>query len=255
MSMTSSPDERRHFILAALKDRGRLTTAELAAEFDMSEDTARRDFRELATEGLIQRVHGAALPLSPAEHPFKTRSHNSRPVKDRLAIRAASLIKPGQVVIFDGGTSNLAIARQVSHALAFTAITNSPETALALVDHPAAEVILLGGVFEKHSRMTVGTAVLESFGNIHADLLFFGVHGIDASAGLTTSGHDEALLKRAMISAASESVAVVTADKIGTAATYRIGPVTQLNTLIVEREADGPAYEALSASGLAIELA
>lgn len=251
----TSPDERRIFILRHLKQKGRLTTASLAQAFGISEDSARRDFRELAAEGLIKRVHGAALPLSPAEQPFADRYRQSASVKDRLAKEAASMVAPGQVVLFDGGTTNLAVAAQVPRTLAFTAITNSPQTALALIEHPHAEVIVLGGSFDKRSRMTVGARVLDALREINADLCFFGLHGIDAEAGLTTSHYDEAALKRAMCGAASETVAVAHAAKLGSAAAYRIGPAALLTTLVTEKGADPALCASLSDCGVGLRLA
>jgi len=255
MSQDASPEERRKFILDTLGRVGRLTTGDLAIQFGISEDTARRDYRELAAEGLIQRVHGGALPVSPAEQPFAARYRHSAGAKTRLARQAASLVSPGQVVLFDGGTSNLAIAGQIPKTLAFTAITNSPLAALALVDNPHAEVIVLGGVMDKRSRTTVGATVLDAIRRIHSDLCFFGIHGIDASAGLTTRHFDEVALKRAMIESASETVAVATIDKIGTAAAYSIGPVQLLTTLIAEKELDPEVQQSLSDCGVAVRLA
>ncbi|MHA7774067.1 DeoR/GlpR family DNA-binding transcription regulator [Roseibium sp. M-1] len=251
----TSPDERRTFILRQLKHKGRLTTGELAKAFGISEDSARRDFRELAGEGLIQRVHGAALPVSPAEQPFAARYKQSAGVKNRLAKEAASMVSDGQVVLFDGGTTNLAIATHIPKTLAFTAITNSPQTALVLADHPHAEVILIGGSFDKRSRMTVGARVLDALRDISADLCFFGLHGVDAEAGLTTSHYDEAVLKRAMCEAASETVAAATAAKIGSAAAYRIGPAALLTTLIVEKSVEPALCRPLSDCGISLRLA
>jgi DeoR/GlpR family transcriptional regulator of sugar metabolism len=255
MQTDASPDERRKFILETLGRKGRLTTGDLATAFGISEDSARRDFRELAAEGLIQRVHGAALPVSPAEQPFANRYKISASPKARLAKEAASMISSGHVVLFDGGTTNLAIANKIPKSLAFTAITNSPQTATALADHPHAEIVLLGGVFDKRSQMTVGASVLNAIEHINADICFFGIHGIDPTAGLTTAHYDEAALKRAMIAASSETIAVATADKIGTAAAYRIGPAALLNTLIAEKELDPEMLRTLSESGVTVRLA
>ena len=251
----TSPDERRTYILRHLQQKGRLTTASLAHAFGISEDSARRDFRELAAEGLIKRVHGAALPVSPAEQPFADRYRQSAGVKDRLAKEAALMVAPSQVVLFDGGTTNLAIAAQIPRTLAFTAITNSPQTALALSEHPHADVIVLGGSFDKRSRMTVGARVLDALLEINADLCFFGLHGIDAEAGLTTSHYDEAALKRAMCEAAAETVAVALAEKIGSAAAYRIGPAALLTTLVTEKDADPALCASLSDCGVGLRLA
>lgn len=253
MQPEATPDERRAYILQTLADAGRLTTAELSLHFGISEDSARRDFRQLATEGLIQRVHGAALPVSPAIVPFAARYKAASGVKDRLALKAATFIVPNQVVLFDGGTTNLAIARHIPSALTFTAITNSPQIAIALSDHINAQVVLLGGKFDKHSQMCLGASTIEAIGNINVDLCFYGVHSIDAQAGLTTSDYDEAVIKRSMINAASEVIGVATNDKIGTASAYKVGESRLLNRLVCEQSAPLDHLTAISAGGTLIE--
>ncbi len=234
MLSPTSPDERRSFILKSLKETGRLTTSQLASRFDISEDSARRDFRELAAEGLIQRVHGAALPASSAAQPFTSRYKISAGAKARLAKLAARHVLEGQVVLFDGGTTNLAIANQISKTLRFTAITNSPQIATALSAHPNVEIILLGGGFDPRSQMTVGSAVLNAVRQVSADLCFTGVHGIDAEFGLTTPYYDESLTKAAMIAAGKKVVAVATKDKIGFRAAHRISDVASVDLLVAE---------------------
>ncbi len=234
MQSPASPDERRRYILKSLQESGRLTTTQLAARFDISEDTARRDFRELAAEGLIQRVHGAALPVSSASQPFNSRYKISAGTKARLARLAAAHVLEGQVVLFDGGTTNLAIATQIPKTLAFSAITNSPRIAASLSENPNVEIILLGGVFDPRSQMTTGAAVLEAVQRLHADICFTGVHGIDAELGLTTPYYDEALFKAAMIAAGQKVIAVATKDKIGFRAAHHISNLSSLNLLVAE---------------------
>lgn len=235
MQATASPDERRSFILKALQETGRLTTAQLSSHFDISEDSARRDFRELSAEGMIQRVHGAALPATSASQPFKSRYKVSSGTKARLAKLAAARIREGQVVLFDGGTTNLAVATQISKTLAFSAITSSPQIATALSESRNVEVILLGGVFDPRSQMTVGSAVLDAVQRVRADVCFTGVHGLDAEIGLTTPYYDEALTKAAMIAASSVVIAVATNDKIGFCAAHKISELDSVDLLIAER--------------------
>lgn len=249
MQANSSPDERSAFILATLQREGRLSTSDLSAHFNVSEDSARRDFRELAAKGLIQRVHGAALAVSVGMETFSVRRGVASNAKKRLAQKAATFVLPGQVILFDGGTTNIAIAAGISRNLPFTAITNSPMIAQALNDHPLADVVILGGKFDKRSQMTLGAAVLDAIGGINADICFFGVHGIDSHAGLTTMDFDECVIKQAMIRAASEVIAVATHDKVGTAAPYRIGRTDLLTGLITEASAKPEILGLISENG------
>ena len=116
------------------------------------------------------------------------------------------MIQRGQVVILDGGTTTLQIARHLPHDLQATVVTHSPTIAVALVEHPWIEVILLGGRLFKHSVVTVGAAAVEAVARIRADLYFMGVTGIHAKAGLSTGDLEESHMKRALMASAAETL-------------------------------------------------
>ncbi|MDZ5449685.1 DeoR/GlpR family DNA-binding transcription regulator [Labrys sp. ZIDIC5] len=234
MPIESTPDERRAFVLSKLEAKGRLSTQEVSAHFEVSEDTIRRDFRDMAAEGLIKRVHGAALPVSPGGLPFQGRYKIAAGLKARLARAAAGLVLPDQVVVIDGGTTNLEVARQLPRDLRATIVTNSPLIASATTEHPHLEVILLGGIFDKRSQMVLGARVLDQLHAINADLCVIGVHGIHEEFGLTTADYDEAAIKAAMMKAAAEVVAVATPDKFGTVAAHHFATLSSIDTLVTE---------------------
>ncbi|WP_162911512.1 DeoR/GlpR family DNA-binding transcription regulator [Shinella zoogloeoides] len=249
--MESTPDERRKFILAELQSKGRLSTADLAERFSLSEDTARRDFRELAADGMIKRVHGAALPVTPGEQPFQGRYKIARDVKTKLARIAAEIVLPDQIIMIDGGTTNLELAKHLPLDLRATVITNSPTIATATAEHRNLEVILLGGVFDKRSQMTLGARVLEQIHALSADICFIGVHGLHEEYGLTTAGYDEASVKGAMLQVSAEVVAIATPDKIGTVGAYKFAPLSAVDVLVTDRSArNSPTLEKVSAKVL-----
>jgi len=235
MSLEATPEERQKFILERLEANGRFSTSELSERFQISEDTARRDLREMAAAGLVQRVHGGALPVSPAGLPFVNRYRIASEEKVRLARRAGELIAPGHLVLIDGGTTNLELARQLPRDLSATIVTNSPRIAVETSEHPLLEVILLGGTFDKRSQMTLGAHVLGELALIKADLCFLGVHGIHLDLGLTTAGFDEASIKRAMMTASAEVCAIITENKFGTAAAHKFGDITELDYIVAEK--------------------
>src|SRR5436305_3054633 len=129
--------DRKQQLLARLRTDGRLIAKQLSVEFGVSEDTIRRDLREMAREGLLQRVHGGALPSSPAIVDFAGREQIRHEGKVAIGRAAAALIQPGQVVILDGGTTSREIARHLSSQLHATVITPSPTIAVELVENKA----------------------------------------------------------------------------------------------------------------------
>lgn len=196
----------------------------------------------MASAGLVQRVHGGALPVSPAGQPFVKRYRIASEEKVRLAHRAAQLISPGQMIIMDGGTTNLELARQMPRDLPATIVTNSPLIAIETSQHSVLDVILLGGMFDKRSQMTLGAHVLGQLTRIKADICFLGIHGIHAEQGLTTTGFDEATIKRAMVDASAEVAALVTENKFGTSAPHKFGEIADLDIIVAAETASARQF-------------
>src|SRR5690349_11403963 len=103
--------ERRDVILTILRQEGRVLAQALSEQFGVSEGTIRRDLRDLAAEGLLKRVHGGALPLSPATVPWRAREQQAPEAKLAIAQEAVRLLRNGQTIILDGGTTNLLVAQ------------------------------------------------------------------------------------------------------------------------------------------------
>ncbi|MBB6244493.1 DeoR/GlpR family DNA-binding transcription regulator [Rhodanobacter sp. MP1X3] len=243
---------RKKAILAALKRDGQVIAKALSESFGVSEDTIRRDLRELASDGLLQRVHGGALPSSPAAADFVQRQQISTVAKSAIARKAAELILPGQVVILDGGTTSVQLAKQLPSTLQATVVTHSPSIAVELVGHPHIEVVLIGGRLFKHSVVTVGAVAIEAIGHIRADVYFMGVTGVHPTAGLSTGDLEEAYIKRALAARAAEVVVLASAEKINAASAYVIAEVTAANTIVVERETPEALTAPLAALGITI---
>ncbi|HCJ7637576.1 TPA: DeoR/GlpR transcriptional regulator [Enterobacter hormaechei subsp. xiangfangensis] len=244
--------QRKQLILEKLEAEGQVQSTALSLFFSVSEDTIRRDLRELAAEGRLQRVHGGALPASSAIAPFAERQSVKMDAKKRVARRGAQLISPGQVVIIDGGTTTSELITFLPPDLRITVVTHSPGIALGLVDHPCIEVILIGGRLHKHSIVTVGAAAIEGINNIHADLFFMGVTGVHPEAGLTTGDYEEACIKRAFSGRAAETVVLASPEKINTASAFVIGDLSLVNTLVVENTTDERWVSALKEKGVAV---
>ena len=229
---------RKQQILALLKKNGQVVAKEVSLAMGLSEDTIRRDLRELAQEGLLQRVHGGALPASPAVANFAGREQICHEGKIAIGIAAAAMVQPGQVVILDGGTTAREIARNLPTELKATIVTHSPTIALELVNHPGVEVIVIGGRLLKHSVVSIGAAAVEAISQIHADIFFLGVTGIHPVAGLTTGDYDEAAVKRALSHAAAETIVLASAEKLNTASPFRVIGLEEISGVITEQSVD-----------------
>ncbi|MEA5204991.1 DeoR/GlpR family DNA-binding transcription regulator [Enterobacter mori] len=244
--------QRKQLILEKLEAEGQVQSTALSVHFSVSEDTIRRDLRELAAEGRLQRVHGGALPASSAVVPFAERKTVKMDAKRNVARKGAQLISAGQVVIIDGGTTTAELITFLPSDLQITVVTHSPSIALGLVEHPLIDVILIGGRLYKHSIVTVGAAAIEGIGNIHADLFFMGVTGIHPDAGLTTGDFEEACIKRAFSGRAAETIVLASPEKINTASSFAIGDVSLANTMVVEDGTDRAWMNAITEKGVTI---
>lgn len=242
---------RKDFILARLRSDGRVVAKELAAELDISEDSVRRDLRELDAAGLAVRVYGGALPASPAVATYGDRQAVAPESKRRVAAVAATLIEAGSTVIIDGGTTALALVHALAPTLECTIITHSPAIAASLLDH-AAEVFILGGRLFKHSAVASGAAAAEAARSISADRFFVGVTGIHETEGLTTGDADEAAMKRALADRAAETFVLGSSEKIGTVSRYQVLRLDQIAGIITDAPATSPTLHQLHQQGTSI---
>ena len=247
--------QRKQLILSRLATHGQIVAGELALELGTSEDTIRRDLRELAQQGKLQRVHGGALPASAATGDLRVRQQVSTDEKQALGRHGAQLIKPGQVVMLDGGTTAIQVARQLPADLRATVITHSPNVAVELAVHRHVEIIVLGGRLFRHSMVNVGASVIEAAARFRADLFIMGVTGVHPEAGLSTGDAEEADVKRALHARAAETVVLASSEKLLSASAFVIAPTKALSLLVVPDGTKPKTVAALRAGGVAVQKA
>lgn len=247
--------QRKQLILRRLATHGQIVAGELALELGTSEDTIRRDLRELAQQGKLQRVHGGALPASAATGDLRVRQQVSTDDKQALGRHGAQLIKPGQVVMLDGGTTAIQVARQLPADLRATVITHSPNVAVELAAHPRVEIIVLGGRLFRHSMVNVGASVIEAAARFRADLFIMGVTGVHPEAGLSTGDAEEADVKRALHARAAETVVLASSEKLLSASAFVIAPMKALSLLVVPEGTPAKTVKALRAGGVEVQTA
>ena len=242
-------EQRKRHLLDLLVRDGRIVARTVSAALGLSEDTIRRDLRELASQGLLQRVHGGALPASPAIANLAARRAMSADAKVLLGAAAVKLLVPGQTVIVDGGTTHFELIRHLPLDFEATVITHSPAIAAALEFHQRVEVILIGGRLFRHSMVTMGAAAMEAISRLRADLFILGVTGVHPVEGLTTGDFEEAHTKRALMSRAAETIVLATPEKLGAASAHQVAPLSAISTLVAATE--GPLDE-FTAAGMTV---
>lgn len=244
--------ERKQFILETLHRDGKVLSSDLSSQLKVSEDTIRRDLRDLADAGLLLRVHGGALPASPQAVTYTARQSQAQKAKVAIGRAAASLVRSQQVVLLDGGTTTQQVVQHLPLDLHATVITHSPPIAIALVEHTYIEVILLGGRLLKNSFVAVGVSTVEALRGIRADLCLLGVRSLHPEVGISMLNIEETYVKRAMIDSSAEVVALASGEKLGTASPYIVGPISQLTHIVTENTVSDKILAPYEAAGVAI---
>ncbi len=226
--------ERKQEILARLGRDGRVVVADLVSGLTVSEDTIRRDLQELAARGLLRRVHGGALPTGSEMLPFDRRLELDREQKAVLAEAALAFVEPARTLVVDGGTTTLEVVRRLPPSWDGVVVTNAPPVAAALAVHPRAEVVLVGGRLLKDAQVAVGSAAVDAFRTIHADVCLLGVCSFDPVVGVTTEDAEEARVKRAMVACSDDVVALATAAKLHTASPWVVAALDEIDHLVTD---------------------
>ncbi|MBE1514051.1 DeoR/GlpR family DNA-binding transcription regulator [Nesterenkonia halotolerans] len=257
--------QRRAGIVALLESAGGVSVSELAARFEVSDMTIRRDLENLAEAGLIAKVHGGAVaPAADAaavarrtEEPgFEAKSAQMLPEKQAIAAAAAELLAPGMSVGLSAGTTTWALAHHLLTVPELTVVTNSPR--IAAIFHRAADahtdahtagqtrdaadprVILTGGV-RTPSDALVGPIANQALRSLHLDLVFLGTHGFSSAAGFTTPNLEEAETNRTLLQSGARAVVLADHTKWGATALGTFARIAQIDTLISDTGLPDPA--------------
>jgi DeoR/GlpR family transcriptional regulator of sugar metabolism len=248
-------EERLDAIRGMLDKEGRVVAAVLAREFGVSEDTIRRDLRLLADDGACRKVYGGAVVDAPDRGSLAERTEHEASAKVRLAKEAVKLIERDQTIFIDAGSTNLAIAAAIPRDIAVTVVTNAPGVVSALKDHPSANIVILGGLYNQGKGACLGSTTLQQLELINADLCFLGACGVHGETGITSFEYGEAEVKRAMVRKSRQLVVVATADKFPTVAPFQVAPPQSLHHLVVALGTDDEVLNPFVNRGTAVHLA
>jgi DeoR/GlpR family transcriptional regulator of sugar metabolism len=237
-------EQRRALILDEVRRRGGVRVNELTRKLGVSDMTVRRDLDALARQGVLEKVHGGAVPVVEAsthEPGFEAKSGLELSAKEDIARAAADLVAPGSAIALSGGTTTYALAHQLVDVPDLTVVTNSVR--VADVFHAAqrtsgprqgaATVVLTGGV-RTPSDSLVGPVADQAIAALHFDLLFLGVHGISLEAGLSTPNLAEAETNRRLVQSARRVVVVADHTKWGTVGLSSFAALEQVDTLVTD---------------------
>lgn len=252
--------ERHRAIVSLLRVRDRVSVTGLAQRFGVTTETIRRDLELLDERGLVQRVHGGAVPRVldfAAESGLIERQGLNTTNKAAIARRALAYLPPaGGSVVLDAGTTTgtLALALPEGDQLPVI-ITNSVASASLLSARDIGEVLLLGGRVRGLTQSVVGTQAVEALGRLRVDVAFMGSNGLSLGHGFSTPDVDEAAVKRSMIRAARQVIALVDSTKLGSEALHSFARLEDVDVLITDAGLPQEARQKLAESGLEVVIA
>lgn len=236
---TMFTEERRERILSHLHTKRKASSAELAQELKVSEDTIRRDLKELAENGLVKKVHGGAMAVSTVPFEYSARVELNLEGKRRMAAEAAKLIRSGMLVFIDGGTTTGLISEFLPAGLSATFITHSAANAIAFSNCRSSKIILLGGIMVPELLINEGAEVLEAIEQFNADLAIISVQGLDIEHGATVGHYQDGLVKTAFVRRASELAVVAGKEKLGFALHYTVCDIKEIDYLVTDEKKAG----------------
>ncbi|CAM4298022.1 DeoR/GlpR family DNA-binding transcription regulator [Paenibacillus alkaliterrae] len=251
-------EERKRLIADYVQQQGRASVQELANHFQVSESTVRRDLRDLEELLHLRRTHGGAVAMlqnDNMEPTFVEKEDRFQQQKLAIAQAAVSLIREGDTILLDSGTTTYHLAKLLKGFKRLTVVTNSVMVAQELADEKNMELLLTGGTLRPETLAMVGPFAERAIADVHVDKVFLATNGFDIQTGLTTPNMIEASTKNRMIRSAQKVVLLADHSKHGRISFCRFGDMTDVTTLITDKLLPSDAVQQLENAGLEVTLA
>ncbi len=256
----SSPlftNERRQRIAHILNEQQRVTVPDLSQLFAVSEVTIRKDLAWLEAHKMAIRTHGGAVLVSTpsTEIGFDVRERLQHSEKERIGALAASYVQDGETIALDASTTALAMTEFLKAKRELTVVTNGLRIGMELINTPGTSVLIPGGMVRQESFSLVGTWGKSVLQKIHISKAFVGARGFDMSAGLTDVNGEEVELKREIVEAAKEVIALVDHSKWGQLAFATFCPLERIKLIITDSKVPAASIEQVRAKGIEVWIA
>jgi DeoR family transcriptional regulator, aga operon transcriptional repressor len=255
--------DRRQQIVAMIQARGSVQVLNLAAQFGVSTQTIRKDLFYLEGRGVATRCYGGAISAQAvgqaAAQPVEAAVEAKRTLraleKESIGRAAAALVKPGESIILDSGTTTAQIARFLADREDIIVVTNDAEVLAQLMTKEKIQIVVLGGALRRKNMAFYGAQTEAALEGLHVDKLFLGVDGIDLRKGITTHYESEAILNRKMAKVAHQVIAVTDSSKFGRACLHKIIGVEDVDLLITDANAPRDFVAASDRLGCKVKIA
>ena len=248
-------DHRLELIMSVLSARGECRTKQMAEQFQSSEMTLRRDLAELEKRGLLRRVHGGAVLLN-RDVDYAQRLELGHAQKQWVGRAAARLLKSGQTVYLDAGTTACEMARAIAQGLPqvshLTIVTHGISVASELAGHTSYQLQLIGGEIYQNALSTFGPVALAQIANLNIDVFYMAAGGVNTDAGWANTNIVEAVVKRAVVARSKSVVSICDSAKWGQESFATIVPLNGVSRWVVDRGLVPEGITAAKAAGISL---
>lgn len=249
-------EERQQTILQLLDARGMVTIADLSTRFSVSEMTIRRDLAQLEADSLLRRTHGGATRTQSGsfEPPFALRARLNLDAKRLIAASVAGLVRDGETVILDGGSTGVAVAEAlVGRNLTVCAL--NMRVAEILASSSATRVMVPGGLVRHGELSFVGPAAERTLQDHRFDTYVMTVSALDAVAGFTEWNVDDAAIKRTALASSARCIVACDSSKFGQTAFARIAGLDVADLIVADTDLDNSQRQAVALAGTVLHIA
>lgn len=230
--------ERRNAILARLSADGKVIVSDLSDEFDVTEETIRRDLEKLENDGLAKRTYGGAVKKETfnTELPYQVRKQTNVEDKQEIALKIAAMIEDGDYLMLDASTTALYVVKNILEKKRITIITNSVEILIELAAKNDWNVLSTGGTLKPGSLSFVGRQAENMLSDFHVDMAIFSCKGIDMDRGVTDSNEKDTEIKKCMLAAAKKKILAVDSTKFDRISFTRVCEMKDIDVVVTNRE-------------------
>lgn len=228
--------ERRNTILKKLSAEGKVLVADLAKEFDVTEETIRRDLEKLDNDGLAKKTYGGAVKLDNfnIDLPFHVRKQANVESKEYIASLIANMINDGDYIMLDASTTALYVIKKILNKKNITLITNSIEILLELCNKHEWNILSTGGALKEGGLSLVGYQAEKMISGFHVDLAICSCKGIDDKNGITDSNERDTEIKKAFFKSANKKILAVDSSKFDKASFVKVCSLADVDTIVTD---------------------
>ena len=229
--------ERRNAIVTKVSAEGKVLVADLAKEFDVTEETIRRDLEKLDNDGLVRKTYGGAIKNESfnIDLPFHVRKQTNVESKQKIAALIGEMINDGDYIMLDASTTALCVIKNILNKKNITLITNSIEILLELCNKPEWNVLSTGGMLKEGGLSLVGYQAEKMISGFHVDTAICSCKGLDETNGITDSNERDAEIKKAFFRSANKRVLAADSSKFDRSSFVKVCGFNDIDVVVTEK--------------------